>query len=95
FDILGQDVLGQDVMGFDTLDALRTKLYAQVPHLAQIDCRPEAVALTAIETDGILSDTPLASTISNFDFTNPIARASAIMADCDKERQTTSREAAE
>ncbi len=95
FDILGQDVMGQDVMGFDTLDALRTKLYAQVPHLAQIDCRPEAVALTAIETDGILSDTPLASTISNFYFTNPIARASAIMADCDKERQTTSREAAE
>ncbi|WP_075214656.1 NADH-quinone oxidoreductase subunit NuoG [Mongoliimonas terrestris] len=78
------DVLGRR-LPFDSLSQLRAKLYTEAPHLAAVDtiqpADPEDVAkLAAI--GGALDRTPFASTIKDFYLTNPIARASAVMAEC-------------
>jgi len=70
---------------FNSLRALRTAMYAEFPHLAQIDQIVPAgvdgtreLAGRAIKTDSA----KLTSPIGDFYMTNPIARASAIMAEC-------------
>ena len=71
---------------YDTLDQLRAKLFADHPTFGQIDhapgSMPVALDLKAIGAKGETSDTPLASPIKDFYFTNPIARASVTMAEC-------------
>ncbi len=70
---------------FNSLRALRTAMYAEFPHLAQIDQIVPAgvdgtreLAGRAIKTNSA----KLTSPIGDFYMTNPIARASAIMAEC-------------
>ncbi|WP_181707087.1 NADH-quinone oxidoreductase subunit NuoG [Chthonobacter rhizosphaerae] len=78
------DVLGKR-LPFDSLSQLRAKLYAEVPHLAAVDeIQPgnpgDVASLAAI--GGALDRAPFTSTIKDFYLTNPIARASAVMAEC-------------
>jgi NADH-quinone oxidoreductase subunit G len=78
------DVLGKR-LPFDSLTQLRAHLYAAHPHLLRIDtvepADPSAVVRLA-EAGGSLDRAPFASPVTDFYLTNPIARASAVMADC-------------
>ncbi|NML74025.1 NADH-quinone oxidoreductase subunit G [Rhizobium sp. S-51] len=78
------DVLGKK-LPFDSLGALRAKLYADHPHFAAIDeiapgtgAEIAAVAKKA----GKMGKSAFASPVKDFYLTNPIARASAVMAEC-------------
>ena len=82
---------------FNSLRELRKQMYAEFPHLAQIDQVTPAdiagvreLASREIKTD----NAKLLPTIGDFYLTNPIARASAIMADCSA-MQTGMKQAAE
>ncbi|HEV7435751.1 MAG TPA: NADH-quinone oxidoreductase subunit NuoG, partial [Pseudorhizobium sp.] len=78
------DVLGHK-LPFDSLSALRTQLYGTYPHLAELDeIAPGNIdAITALsQKAGDLSTSGFASPIKDFYLTNPIARASAVMAEC-------------
>ena len=77
-------VLGMP-LPFNSLRALRSAMYAEFPHLAQIDQIVPAgidgtrdLAGRAVKTE----NAKLTSPIGDFYMTNPIARASAIMAEC-------------
>ena len=69
---------------YDTLDQLRTRLYADHPSFGQVDHAPGggALDLKAVGAKGEVSDAPFVSPIKDFYFTNPIARASVTMAEC-------------
>ena len=70
---------------FNSLRALRTAMYAEFPHLAQIDQIVPAGVDGTRELAGRATKTDsakLTSPIGDFYMTNPIARASAIMAEC-------------
>jgi len=71
---------------FDNLAALRAAMYEAVPHLAQLDETVAADAPIAPTHDGLSTD-GFSYAVSDFYFTNPIARASAIMADCAKAKE--------
>jgi NADH-quinone oxidoreductase subunit G len=70
---------------FDTLAQLRKAIYAAHPHLAAIDsvqtADPAAIAKLAKGSTKV-GKAPITETISDFYLTNPIARASAVMAEC-------------
>ena len=77
-------VLGMP-LPFNSLRALRQAMYAEFPHLAQIDQIVPAgiegvrkLAGAPVKTESA----PLMPSIGDFYMTNPIARASAIMAEC-------------
>jgi len=78
------DVLGR-TLPFDNLAQLRRALYADHPHLAAIDAvepaDPAAIA-TLAKGKGKIGNAPIGETIADFYLTNPIARASAVMAEC-------------
>ncbi|WP_195820527.1 NADH-quinone oxidoreductase subunit NuoG [Roseobacter sp. MH60115] len=64
---------------FDSIAALRGKLVAEIPHLGKID---EIAETTLRPIDGgTLSDAPFKQAITDFYLTNPIARASELMAE--------------
>ena len=69
---------------FDTLQQLRSALYAIAPHLAGIDTMTPADASTlAPRTDAkSVGGAAFSSPVVDFYLTNPIARASRIMAEC-------------
>jgi NADH-quinone oxidoreductase subunit G len=71
---------------YDTLDQLRAKLFADHPSFGQLDyapgSTPTGLDLSGLGAAGELSDAPLASPITAFHLTNPIARASVTMAEC-------------
>ncbi len=71
---------------YDTLAQLRTSLLESVPHLARIDevIENEAVALQA----GKLGEASFRNAIKDFYLTNPIARASQLMAELSAQAQT-------
>lgn len=78
------DVLGHK-LPFDSLSGLRAQLYAAHPHFADVDgvmvasaSDIEAIAAGA----GTLGKAGFASPVKDFYLTNPIARASAVMAEC-------------
>ena len=78
------DVLGKK-LPFDSLPALRAQLYAAYPHFADLDeIAPGHVADVATlgQKAGEMSKSAFASPIKDFYLTNPIARASAVMAEC-------------
>ncbi len=78
------DVLGQR-LPFDSLSALRAALYAEFPHFAAIDqVKPGSIAgvANAAKLGGRLGKAAFASPVKDFYLTNPIARASAVMAEC-------------
>ncbi|WP_454685883.1 NADH-quinone oxidoreductase subunit NuoG [Agrobacterium leguminum] len=78
------DVLGKK-LPFDSLSALRGQLYVAHPHLAETD---EIVAGNGKDIEalagktGSLNKSAFASPVKDFYLTNPIARASAVMAEC-------------
>jgi NADH-quinone oxidoreductase subunit G len=78
------DVLGQK-LPFDSLVALRAKLYQDYPHFAAID-EIAAGSVNDIATLGqkaeAMSKNGFVSPVKDFYLTNPIARASAVMAEC-------------
>ena len=91
------DVLGHK-LPFDSLGQLRTKLYSDFPHLARIDeieaGDPDDVARIA-GTGGRTGKSAFASPVKDFYLTNPIARASAVMAECSQLAAGGFRQAAE
>ena len=78
------DVLGHK-LPFDSLAALRGKLHAAHPHFAAIDeiIAGDAADIAALaKKGGTMANSGFASPIKDFYLTNPIARASAVMAEC-------------
>jgi NADH-quinone oxidoreductase subunit G len=87
---------------YDDLTALRAAIVKQAPHFAETGKAPvhadtAASTWTSIGTEGRLERTQaLTAAISDYYFTNPIARASETMAKCSQEFVTgTSKMAAE
>ena len=75
------DTLGKR-LPFDSLPQLRAKLYATHPHLGRLDAVERA---GAPDLSGLAGDTdraPFRSPVRDFYLTNPIARASRVMAEC-------------
>ena len=78
------DVLGHK-LPFDSLAQLRARLHGEHPHLAAIDhvAPADAGGLAAVAAIGGQTDkAPFVPAIKDFYLTNPIARASAVMAEC-------------
>jgi NADH-quinone oxidoreductase subunit G len=83
---------------FDSLAQLRSALYAACPHMAQIDAikpaeRRDFERLAAL--GGGLEGPAFRSPVRDFYLTNPIARASAVMAECSSMHLGPTAEAAE
>jgi NADH-quinone oxidoreductase subunit G len=81
--------IGQ-ALAFDRIEELRQQLFAEVPHLAIMD---ECAAAGQPQKCGgaALDASPFSHMVSDFYFTNPVARASMTMAQCAQaraERQT-------
>jgi NADH-quinone oxidoreductase subunit G len=80
------DVLGSK-LPYDSLSALRQAMFKAAPHLMRID-RIEAGEASAVKTlagkRGSVEKTPFQSPVEDFYLTNPIARASAVMAECSR-----------
>jgi len=80
------DVLGKK-LPFDSLGALRQAIFKAVPHLMRVD-QIEAGNAADLKTlagkGGSLDKAPFKATIEDFYLTNPIARASAVMAECSR-----------
>ncbi|OQP85589.1 NADH-quinone oxidoreductase subunit G [Rhizobium rhizosphaerae] len=78
------DVLGKR-LPFDSLAELRRKLYADHPHFADVDAiapgAPGEIDALA-QKAGAMAKSVFASPVKDFYLTNPIARASAVMAEC-------------
>ena len=78
------DVLGHK-LPYDLLSALRAALFKAHPHLARIDQiapgNPADIEKLA-SRGGTPDKAPFRSPVTDFYLTNPIARASAIMAEC-------------
>jgi NADH-quinone oxidoreductase subunit G len=80
------DVLGKR-LPYDSLPALRQAISKAAPHLMRIDqIEPgKADDVRALAAGGGKIDkTPITTTIEDFYLTNPIARASAVMAECSR-----------
>lgn len=80
------DVLGKK-LPYDSLGALRQALFKAVPHLMRIDqIEPGTAAQVKAVAgkDGKVDKSPLKSSVEDFYLTNPIARASAVMAECSR-----------
>jgi NADH-quinone oxidoreductase subunit G len=78
------DVLGR-TLPFDSLMQLRKAIYAAHPHLAAVDAITPADAAAVAKlakAGGKVGTAPFAETVTDFYLTNPIARASAVMAEC-------------
>jgi len=78
------DMLGKK-LPYDSLAALRSALYAALPHMQRVgEVAPGAAAdLRKLASRGGSADkTPFRSSVDDFYFTNPIARCSAVMAEC-------------
>jgi NADH-quinone oxidoreductase subunit G len=77
-------VLGQP-LPFNSLSQLRAAIYAEFPHLARVDAIAEGsvMELKAMARERVKSKkATLASPVTEFYLTNPIARASAVMGEC-------------
>ena len=91
------DVLGKK-LPFDSLAQLRQKLYGEHPHLARVDqiAAGEAGDVTKVaKLGGRLNKAAFTSPVKDFYMTNPIARASAVMAECSALAKNGFRQAAE
>ena len=80
------DVLGKR-LPYDDMATLRKAMLADAPHFANIDTAPanpgaDPAIWTNIGATGTIAKTPLESPIKDFYLTNPIARASHVMAEC-------------
>ncbi|KAA0698370.1 NADH-quinone oxidoreductase subunit G [Neorhizobium sp. P12A] len=78
------DVLGKK-LPFDSLSQLRAKLFAAFPHFAKLDevAEGDSAKIAALaKKAGKMGKSGFASPVKDFYLTNPIARASAVMAEC-------------
>ncbi len=79
------DVIGHK-LPFDSLHELRARLYAAYPHLARLDhvepADPAALIALAGAGGGNPASGAFKAAVTDFYLTNPIARASAVMAEC-------------
>ena len=83
---------------YDSLGALRQAMFAAHPHLMRVDqvAAGDAADIKKLaKLGGTLDKAPLRSSVSNFYLTNPITRASAIMAECSALAHAAIRTAAE
>ncbi len=89
--------MGQ-TLPFNNLQELRARMYAVAPHLAAIgSIEPAdmgAVTRVAQSSGAALSADPFTPAFPDFYFTNPIARASAVMAELSALRRTGAARAA-
>jgi NADH-quinone oxidoreductase subunit G len=89
--------LGQ-TLPWNSIEELRADLFRVAPHLARLDqvtpADPAGIA-ELVAAGGEPSSRPFVSPIEDFYFTNPIARASRIMADCSALRRGMALQAAE
>jgi NADH-quinone oxidoreductase subunit G len=80
------DVLGKK-LPYDSLQALRQAIFKAAPHLMRLD-RIEAGNADGIKAlagkGGNVEKAPLKAAVEDFYLTNPIARASAVMAECSR-----------
>jgi NADH-quinone oxidoreductase subunit G len=80
------DVVGKK-LPYDSLQALRQALFKAVPHLMRVD-QIEAGKADDVKSlagkGGSLEKAPFKTTIEDYYLTNPIARASAVMAECSR-----------
>jgi NADH-quinone oxidoreductase subunit G len=80
------EVLGKK-LGYDSLGALRQAIFKATPHLMRIN-QIEAGDAGAIKSlagkGGTVEKTPFKAAIDDYYLTNPIARASAVMAECSR-----------
>ena len=89
------------VLPYDSLEQLREKLFTDHPVFASLDHAPGHASaasfdLKAIGAAGTLSTAALGTAVTEFYFTNPIARASSVMAECAAQDDAeTAKEAAE
>ncbi|MGV6802346.1 MAG: NADH-quinone oxidoreductase subunit NuoG [bacterium] len=68
---------------YDDLFAIRQAMIADAPMLGQLNKVDLAsIDLEALGQNGEIANAPFLSSVSNYYFTNPIARASDIMAEC-------------
>ncbi|MBS0531140.1 MAG: NADH-quinone oxidoreductase subunit G [Proteobacteria bacterium] len=74
-------------LGYDSLGALRQAIFKAVPHLMRID-QIEAGDSDAIKAlagkGGNIEKAPFKAAVADYYLTNPIARASAVMAECSR-----------
>lgn len=77
------DVLGHR-LPFDSLPALRARLVEAHPHFGDVDGIASASPMAPAASAGDLGKAPFVSPITDFYLTNPIARASAVMAECSR-----------
>ena len=72
------------VLPYDSLDAVREKLMADHPAFMSLDTAPERAVFdpTTLGEKGDVSSDALKNPIEDFYMTNPIARASNVMAEC-------------
>jgi len=72
------------VLPYDSLNGLREKLMDDHPTFMSLDTAPERATFDAAKLGkkGKLSTAPLKNPIQDFYMTNPIARASTVMAEC-------------
>ncbi len=78
------DVLGQK-LPYDSLAALRQAIFKAAPHLMRIDtiAAGDASSINALAArGGSVDKAAFKSGVADFYLTNPIARASAVMAEC-------------
>ncbi|HEV7328046.1 MAG TPA: NADH-quinone oxidoreductase subunit NuoG [Bosea sp. (in: a-proteobacteria)] len=83
---------------FDSLSALRRELYAAHPHFAAVDTVAESDRAGLVKLAGQGGSTEkagFAPAVADFYTTNPIARASAVMAECSALASGRMRQAAE
>jgi NADH-quinone oxidoreductase subunit G len=80
------EVLGKK-LPYDSLVALRQAIFKTAPHLMRLD-RIEAGNAADLKTlagkTGSVEKTPFKTSVEDFYLTNPIARASAVMAECSR-----------
>ncbi|PNG26463.1 NADH-quinone oxidoreductase subunit NuoG [Methylocella silvestris] len=91
------DVLSRK-LAFDSLKGLRERLFAAHPHFAAIDAVSDNASFDLDRltgAGGAAGSASFASPITDFYLTNPIARASAVMAECSAMRLDLARHAAE
>src|SRR5450759_4315443 len=74
-------------LSYDSLRALRQALFKAVPHLMRVDHNEagNAADIKALAgKGGSVEKAPFKSSVEDFYLTNPIARASAVMAECSR-----------
>jgi NADH-quinone oxidoreductase subunit G len=80
------DVLGKK-LPYDSLQALRQAIFKVAPHLMRLD-QIEAGKADEVKAlagkGGSVDKTPFKTAVEDFYLTNPIARASAVMAECSR-----------